>query len=185
MTVLPDQNGSARRTAPPNPLRGEFAAVLGGEPVQFYTTLGTVALIEERCGGVPIVEAINKAVFGRRAADGMALIAGALAAVGHPEAEALAARTATVEAEAFVLALMGALGFEVVRKGEASGPLAPAPAAREDPPGQAIGEAGAASRSAGFTGPKTISGAAPGAASPTPGPATPASRSGSNPTTAP
>ena len=112
-------------------LRGEFTAVLAGERVAFDTRLGTVALIEERCGGVPIVEAINRAVFGRRAADGMALIAGALAAMGRDDAEALASRTASVEAEAFVLALMAALGFELVRRPAAAegdpGPFAPTP----------------------------------------------------------
>lgn len=125
-----------------NPLRGEFAAVLAGERVAFDTTLQTVALIEERCGGVPIVAAIEKAVFGRRAADGMALIAGALAAVGRDDAEAMAARTAAVEAEAFVLALMAALGFEVARRPAGEGgqdPFRDAPKA---------GAAGAASPSA-------------------------------------
>ena len=145
--------GTAARIAAPNPLRGEFMAVLAGERIAFDTTLGTVALIEERCGGVPIVDAINKAVFGRRAADGMALIAGALGAIGHAEAEALAARTAAVEAEAFVLALMAALGFEVVQKpagtagreeAPSAGPFATAP----DHDGSPSGDAGGASRSA-------------------------------------
>ncbi len=144
---------AAATTAAPNPLRGEFTAVLAGQRVAFDTTLGTVALIEERCGGVSIVEAINKAVFGRRAADGMALIAGALGAIGRADAEALAARTAAVEAEAFVLALMAALGFEVVRKptgaaveeeAPVAGPFATAP----DRDGSPTGAAGEASRSA-------------------------------------
>ena len=128
-----------------NALRGEFAAVLAGERVAFDTTLQTVALIEERCGGVPIVSAIEKAVFGRRAADALALIAGALGAMGRHDAEALAGRTAAVEAEAFVLALMAALGFAVARReaGEGSAaPFATAPAAPRS------GAAGAASRSA-------------------------------------
>ncbi len=85
-------------------------------------------------------------MFGRRAADQMALIAGALAALGHADAEARAARCAAVEAEAFVLALMEALGFEVVRKGEgsAAGPFAETPTAT----GKPLGAAGEASRSA-------------------------------------
>ena len=129
-----------------NALRGEFAAVLAGERVAFDTTLRTVALIEERCGGVPIVRAIETAVFGRRAADTLALIAGALAAMGRPAAEALAGRTASVEAEAFVLGLMAALGFELGRRPDREGaalPLAKAPASA--PPS---GGAGAASPSA-------------------------------------
>ena len=127
---------------PANRLRGEYTAILGGEALAFDTALGTVALIEERCGGVSIVEAINKAVFGRRAADQMALIAGALAASGHADPEGLAARSAAVEAEAFVLALMEALGFEVVRRGEgsAAGPFAETPTSTGKPPG-ADGEA--------------------------------------------
>lgn len=131
---------------PANRLRGEYTAILCGEALAFDTSLGTVALIEERCGGVGIVEAINKAVFGRRAADQMALIAGALTASGHDDPEGLAARSATVEAEAFVLALMEALGFEVVRKreGSAAGPFAETPPSTGKPPGAA----GEASRSA-------------------------------------
>ena len=129
-----------------NALRGEFAAVLAGERVAFDTTLQTVALIEERCGGVPIVQAIEKAVFGRRAADALALIAGALRAVGREDAEALAARTASVEAEAFVLALMAALGFELQRRLAGEGSALPlADAAASAPPN---GAAGAPSRSA-------------------------------------
>ncbi len=85
-------------------------------------------------------------MFGRRAADQMALIAGALAAPGHADPEARAARCAAVEAEAFVLALMEALGFEVVRKreGSAAGPFAETPTSTARPPGAA----GEASRSA-------------------------------------
>ena len=125
-----------------NPLRGEFAAVLAGERVAFDTTLRTVALIEERCGGVPIVAAVEKAVFGRRAADTLSLIAGALAAMGRDDAETLAADTASVEAEAFVLALMAALGFELARRVAGEGAQDPFPDA---PTG---GAAGAASPSA-------------------------------------
>ena len=131
---------------PPNRLRGEFDAILGGETQTFDTSLGTVALIEERCGAVSIVEAINTAVFGRRAADRMALIAGALAAVGHEEPEALAARTTSIEAEAFILVLMEALGFEVVKRpdGSSAGPFGAAPGETGGRPGAD----GAASRSA-------------------------------------
>lgn len=108
-----------------NALRGEFTAVLAGERIAFDTTLQTIALIEERCGGVPIVQVIEKAVFGRRAADTLALIAGALAAVGREDAEALAAQTASVEAEAFMLALMAALGFELARRPAGEGETLP------------------------------------------------------------
>ena len=141
MTSAPHRESGAPVSAP-NALRGEFAAVLAGERIAFDTTLSTVALIEDRCGGLPIVQAIEKAVFGRRATDTLALIAGALGALGRQDAEALAARTASVEAEAFVLALMAALGFELARRpaGEGSGPF-PATA-------PATGAAGAASPSA-------------------------------------
>ena len=113
----------------PNILRGEFTATLGGSPVRFDTRLGTVALIEEHCGGRAILEVVNTVVTGRRAAEQMALIAGALGAVGHTEAEALAARTTVPEAEAFILALMGALGFELTpHAAEERDPLDGAPA---------------------------------------------------------
>ena len=112
-----------------NALRGEFAAVLAGERIAFDTTLRTVALVEERCGGVPIVAAIETAVFGRRASDTLALVAGTLAATGHPDAEALAGRTSAAEAEAFVLALMAALGFEVARRPVGEGAPGPFPGA--------------------------------------------------------
>lgn len=149
MTGAPQEEGGAV-TRPINPLRGEFAAVLAGERIAFDTTLQSVALIEERCGAVPIVEAINRAVLGRRAPDLLALIAGALAAAGRADAEALAGRTASVEAEAFVLALMAALGFEVAARpsagghpeGEGDAPFRAAPGAPRS------GDAGAASRSA-------------------------------------
>ena len=123
----------------PNTLRGEFTATLGGSPVQFDTRLGTVARLEEHCGGRAVLEIVNTVVTGRRAADQMALIAGALQAVGHAEAEALAARTTVPEAEAFILALMGALGFE----------LTPHPAEERDPlDGGPAGGAGGNSPSA-------------------------------------
>ncbi len=128
-----------------NALRGEFAAVLAGERIAFDTTLQTVALIEERCGGVPIVQAIETAVFGRRAADTLSLIAGALAARGRADAEALAARTAAVEAEGFVLGLMAALGFELGRRPAGEGLALPLAQAASAPPN---GAGGAASPSA-------------------------------------
>ena len=128
-----------------NALRGEFTAVLAGERIAFDTTLQTVALIEERCGGVPIVQAIEKAVFGRRAADTLALIAGALGALGRDDAEAVAGRTAAVEAEAFVLALMAALGFELARRPAGEGGALPFGAAASAP---MAGDGDAASPSA-------------------------------------
>ena len=139
-----------------NTLRGEFVATLAGEDLRFDTTLATVATMEDRCGGVAIVEAVNRAVFGRRAADHQALVAGALIAQGRRDAETLAARTSLAEAEAFILALMGALGFAVTRKarhetgagagaGDGAGtpPFPPAPTS-----GPSDGPDGAASRSA-------------------------------------
>ena len=104
---------------PANPLRGEFATSLAGEPYQFDTSLGTIAQIEEACGGRAIVAIINDVVIGRRAADQAALIAAMLTTRGCPAEDAtrLAAR-ATVP-EAFILALMGALGFALQpRNGE-------------------------------------------------------------------
>jgi hypothetical protein len=127
-----------------NALRGEFSAVLAGERIVFDTTLQTVALIEERCGGLPIVQAIEKAVFGRRAADTLALIAGALAAQGREDAETVAGCTASVEAEAFLLALMAALGFELARR--PAGEALPLAAAAANAPES--GAAAAPSRSA-------------------------------------
>lgn len=98
-----------------NALRGEFEAAIGGDLIAFDTALGTVATIEERCGDLPVVELVNKAVFGRRARDQMALLAAAIAATGRSteEAATLAARASVAETERFILALMGALGFEI------------------------------------------------------------------------
>ena len=109
----------------PNLLRGEFSATFSGNPARFDTTLGTVARIEELCGGRSILEVVNAVVTGRRAVDQMTLLAGALKAIGRApaEAEAIAARATVPEAEAFILALMGALGFT----------LTPAPAEERDP----------------------------------------------------
>ncbi|MCW6510986.1 GTA-gp10 family protein [Lichenifustis flavocetrariae] len=127
----------------PNPLRGEFSATIGGVPSAFDTTLGTIARIEEACGGRSILDVVNGVVIGRRAADQMTLLSAALQATGQPpaEAEAIAARATVPEAEAFILALMGALGFKLTpRAGEAGeqGPL----------DGSSAGDAGASSPSA-------------------------------------
>ena len=94
-------------------LRGEFTATLAGEPCLFDTTLGTIARIEESCGDRAVVEIVNRVGIGRRAVDQAGLLAAALVTRGCPEEEAaaLAARVTVTEAEAFILALMGALGF--------------------------------------------------------------------------
>lgn len=124
----------------PNSLRGEFTVPIGGTPAGFDTTLGTVARIEELCGGA-ILEVVNRVVTGRRAADQMALLSGALKAGGRSaeEAEALAERATVPEAEAFILALMGALGFA----------LTPEPQEGRDPlDGSPAGDGGGNSPSA-------------------------------------
>ena len=121
-------------------VRGTFEATLGGEPLRFDTRLGTIAAIEERCGDQPIVEIVNTAVFGRRARDRMALLAAAIAASGRDDAEGLAAAATVPEAEGFILALMGALGFTVGPRGEED---------RQDPlAGPSAGGAGGNSPSA-------------------------------------
>ena len=113
----------------PNRLRGEFSAVFDGHTIAFDTTLATVARIEDGCGGHTILEMVNRVVTGRRAADQMLLLTAALAAVGHAEAEALAAKATVPEAEAFLLALMGALGFTLTREpGAVSDPMDGSPA---------------------------------------------------------
>jgi hypothetical protein len=130
-----------RATMTPNPLRGEFSATIAGEPAAFDTTLGTIARIEEACGGRSVLEIVNGVVVGRRAADQMALLAAALQAAGRTprDAEAAARRATVPEAEAFILALMGALGFKLTpQAGEAESPLDESSA----------GAAGASSRSA-------------------------------------
>lgn len=125
-----------------NPLRGEFELPVAGEPCRFDTRLSTVALIETACGERAIVEVLNGIIAERRARDVMPLLAAALVAAGRgpAEAEALAASATVGEAEAFVLALIFALGFTVGRPGERGGapPLAEA----------SSGGAGASSRSA-------------------------------------
>lgn len=104
-----------------NSLRGEYKATIGGAVFAFDTTLGTIARIEEACGRRSILQVISGVVTERRAADQIALLTGALHAAGKGEAEAgaAAARATVPEAEAFVLALMGALGFKLAaRAGE-------------------------------------------------------------------
>ncbi len=55
-------------------LRGAYAATLSGERQVFDTTLGTIARIEEACGGRSVMEVVTGVVTGRRAADQMALL---------------------------------------------------------------------------------------------------------------
>jgi hypothetical protein len=112
-----------------NALRGEFTAMLAGKPFLFDTTLGTVARIEESCGDRAVVEIVNRVVIGRRAVDQAGLIAAALVTRGCPEgdAAALAARVTVPEAEAFILALMGALGFALQPRTGEGQPGEPSP----------------------------------------------------------
>lgn len=132
----------AERRPAINPMRGEFELPVAGEPCRFDTRLSTVALIEVACGDRAIVEILNGIIAERRARDVMPLLAAALVAAGRgpDEAEALAAAATVGEAEAFVLALVFALGFTVGRPAEGGGapPLA----------GPSSGGAGASSRSA-------------------------------------
>lgn len=125
-----------------NPMRGEFELPVAGEPCRFDTRLSTIALIEAACGDRPIVEILNAIIVARRARDVMPVLAAALVAAGRgpAEAEALAASATVGEAEAFVLALVFALGFSVGREGDGAGtpPLA----------GASSGGAGVSSRSA-------------------------------------
>ena len=129
---------------PANNLRGEFATTLAGDPYRFDTTLGTIAQIEDACGGRAIVAIVNDVVIGRRAADQAALIAAALATRGCPAEDAarLAARTTVPEAEAFILELMGALGFALQPKAGEGRSGEPTPL-----DGPSAGAAGAPSRS--------------------------------------
>jgi hypothetical protein len=126
-----------------NPLRGEFEAVLAGESCRFDTRLATIAAIEAACGNRAVVEVLNDIILGRRAKDQMALIAAALASVDpqREDAEQCAGRATVGEAEAFILALVFALGFTITapkgEKGE-SHPLA----------GPSAGGAGGSLRSA-------------------------------------
>ncbi len=103
-----------------NPMRGEFAVLVAGELCRFDTRLATIATIEAACGDRPIVEVLNGIIAGRRARDVIPLLSAALAAADppHPDGDALASRASIGEAEAFVLALIFALGFTVGRDGE-------------------------------------------------------------------
>jgi hypothetical protein len=126
-----------------NTQRGEFEATVAGELCRFDTRLSTIAAIEAACGNRAVVEVLNGIILGRRAQDQIDLIGAALACADPPRADAedLAARATVAEAEAFVLALVFALGFKVAaRQGEseAGDPL--------DHPG--AGVAGESSRSA-------------------------------------
>lgn len=128
-----------------NSLRGEYKAVIGGVPFAFDTTLGTIARIEEACGGRSILQIISGVVTERRAADQIALLAAALHASGKDAAEAgaAAARATVPEAEAFVLALMGALGFKLTSRAGEDG------AGDRDPlDGASAGDGGGSSPSA-------------------------------------
>ena len=126
-----------------NTMRGEFEAAVAGEFFRFDTRLSTVAAIEAACGDRAIVDVLNGIIAGRRARDQIPLIEAALAAA-DPACEnvaALAGRATVGEAEAFILALIFALGFTVGAKGEAAGGPAPLDA-------RSNGASGAASRSA-------------------------------------
>lgn len=124
-----------------NSLRGEYSATIAGTPHAFDTTLGSIARIEEICGGRSILELLGEVVGARRAADQMALLGAALKASGH--AEATAARATVAEAEGFVLALMGALGFRLTPKDQEGAPAEQGPL-----PGSSDGGAGGSSHSA-------------------------------------
>lgn len=130
------------RPAAINPLRGEFAVPVGGDLCRFDTRLSTIAAIEAACGDRPIVTVLNGIIAERRARDVIPLLAAALDAADppDPEAAARAGRASVGEAEAFVLALVFALGFSVGRTGE-GGTTPPLPDA-------ASGSSGAPSRSA-------------------------------------
>lgn len=125
-----------------NALRGDYAATLAAVPYTFDTTLGTIAQIELACGDRSITEVIGGVVNGRRAADQIALLAAALGAAGVADAQSVAKHASVPEAEAFVLALMAALGFRLTPRsadeGVDQGPL----------DGSNAGDAGASSRSA-------------------------------------
>ncbi len=127
-----------------NAIRGEFQTPIAGRLFRFDTRLSTVAAIEDACGDRAIVDVLNGIITGRRARDQIPLIGAALAAaVPEPdEPAALAAQASAGEAEAFILALVFALGFSIA-----------APAAAEDRQASPLaepsaGDAGGSSRSA-------------------------------------
>lgn len=105
----------SRRRPSINTLRGEFEATIAGELCRFDTRLSTIAALEAACGDRAIVEVLNGIIVGRRARDQIPLLAAALACAEppHPQPDALAANANVGEAEAFVLALIFALGFTV------------------------------------------------------------------------
>ena len=98
-----------------NTMRGEFEATIAGARHRFDTRLGTMAAIEAACGDRAVVDVLNAIIVGRRAADQIPLLAAALAGADPaPDDPDRCAAEATVgEAEAFVLALIFALGFKV------------------------------------------------------------------------
>lgn len=98
-----------------NTARGEFETAIAGEMVRFDTKLSTVAAIEQACGDRAVVAVLNDIIAGRRARDQIPLIAAALTAAdpARPDPEAFAASATVGEAEAFVVALVFALGLTV------------------------------------------------------------------------
>lgn len=111
-----------------NTARGEFETAIAGEMVRFDTRLSTVAAIEQACGDRAVVAVLNDIIAGRRARDQIPLIAAALAAAdpARPDPEAFAASATVGEAEAFLLALVFALGLTVAgerREGGTEVPL--------------------------------------------------------------
>ena len=110
------RTGPASARPAVNPMNGEFAVLVAGELCRFDTRLATIAAVEAACGDQPIVEILNGIVRGRRARDVIPLLAATLRCAEPPSAgdpDELAARATVGEAEAFVLALIFALGFTV------------------------------------------------------------------------
>ncbi len=106
---------AARRPPMINTMRGEFEALIAGKRYRFDTRLSTVASIEAACGDRAVVDVLNGIIVGRRVRDQIPLLGAALACADPaPEDPTQAAAQATVgEAEAFILALVVALGFKV------------------------------------------------------------------------
>ena len=141
--TVPTSSAAEARRPVINSLRGEFETTIAGELRRFDTRLSPIAAIEEACGGRAVVEVLNGVILGRRARDQIPLISAALAA-SDPErddAEERAAPATVGEAEAFVLALVFALGFKVADRGTGEGAGVPLDASRN-------GRAGASSPSA-------------------------------------
>ena len=120
-----------------NTMRGEFQTAIAGELRRFDTKLSTIAAIEEACGGRAIVEVLNGIILGRKARDQILLISAALAAADPArfDAEERAAQASVGEAEAFILALVFALGFKVADREASGGPGVPLDAASNGPAG--------------------------------------------------